>query len=218
MLFMASKRPKADPVLANMEDAVEVSDAETFNWSVKTENPGEEIAPIQTVTHTPVANVESSERMEIKAPEAAPKAVDSLEILQTNRTNPTLEDTQEEKILPLPQNMRHTVKAGETLYGIARLYRIGVMEIVSLNDLSLQDGIKPGQVLKLPSPERADQILSKAEKSAVDNQFLHEVRTSDTLYSIARQYNVTIKEIMEWNEKKDFSLTVGEKLKILRTQ
>jgi membrane-bound lytic murein transglycosylase D len=73
-------------------------------------------------------------------------------------------------------------------------------------------------VLKLPSPQRVDEMVSKEQKSAVDNPFLHEVKTSDTLYSIARQYNVTIKEIMEWNEKKDFSLIVGEKLKILRTQ
>ena len=32
------------------------------------------------------------------------------------------------------------------------------------------------------------------------------------------RHDVTIKEIMEWNEKKDFSLSVGEKLRILRGQ
>lgn len=44
---------------------------------------------------------------------------------------------------------------------------------------------------------------------------LHEVRPSDTLYSVARQYGVTIKEIMEWNGKKDFSLAIGEKLRVV---
>lgn len=218
MLFMASKRPKADPVLAKVENAVEVNEAETFNWSVKTENTGEEIAPIETVSHEETASLESGKQIVIEGPEAVSKAVDSLEILQTNRTTPTLEDTQEEINAPLPENMRHTVKAGETLYGIARLYRIGVMDIVSLNDLSLQEGIRPGQVLKLPSPPIADGFISNEGKTGVENQFLHEVKTSDTLYSIARQYNVTIKEIMEWNGKKDFSLTVGEKIKIFRTQ
>jgi membrane-bound lytic murein transglycosylase D len=43
---------------------------------------------------------------------------------------------------------------------------------------------------------------------------LHQVKASDTLYSVARQYGVTIKELMEWNDKKDFSLSVGEKLKV----
>lgn len=217
MLFMASKRPKADPVLAKVEDAVEVNERETFNWSVKTENSGEEITPIETNSHTGTASLQSGEQIEITVPEPSAKPVDSVKILQTNRTDPTLEDTKED-IQPLPENMRHTVKAGETLYGIARLYRIGVMDIVSLNDLSLQDGIRPGQVLKLPSPQHGDETASKDEKPVVDIQFLHEVKTSDTLYSIARKYNVTIKQIMEWNEKKDFSLTVGEKLKILRAQ
>ncbi|HRW99526.1 MAG TPA: LysM peptidoglycan-binding domain-containing protein [Cyclobacteriaceae bacterium] len=44
---------------------------------------------------------------------------------------------------------------------------------------------------------------------------LHEVKTSDTLYSVSRQYGVTIKQLMEWNSKKDFNLSVGEKLKIM---
>lgn len=42
----------------------------------------------------------------------------------------------------------------------------------------------------------------------------HQVKSTDTLYSVARQYGVTIKELMEWNDKKDFSLSVGEKLKV----
>lgn len=43
---------------------------------------------------------------------------------------------------------------------------------------------------------------------------VHEVKQTDTLYSVARQYGVTIREIMEWNGKKDFSLAVGEKLRV----
>lgn len=43
---------------------------------------------------------------------------------------------------------------------------------------------------------------------------IHEVKASDTLYSVARQYGVTIRELMEWNGKKDFGLAVGEKLKV----
>ena len=109
-------------------------------------------------------------------------------------------------------------KAGETLYAIARLYRIGVMDIVALNNLSLQEGIRPGQALKLPSPHGGGDDIAKEDKPEAEKQLMHEVKTSDTLYSIARQYNVTIKEIMEWNQKKDFSLTVGEKLKIMRAQ
>jgi membrane-bound lytic murein transglycosylase D len=42
------------------------------------------------------------------------------------------------------------------------------------------------------------------------------VKATDTVYSIARKYGVTIKELMDWNNKRDFNITVGEKLRILK--
>lgn len=107
---------------------------------------------------------------------------------------------------------QHVVVAGETLYSIAKRYQVGVMELVEWNNLSLSVGIKPGQVLKLKAFE--EKIVSQPTTKEV----IHTVKASDTLYSIAREYGVTIKELMDWNQKKDFSLTVGEKLKIVKNQ
>jgi membrane-bound lytic murein transglycosylase D len=111
----------------------------------------------------------------------------------------------------IPKKSHHTVQAGETLYAIAKMYQISVMDLVNWNNLDLQQGIKAGQVLKLSGSQPAETDLPLHE-------VVHEVKSSDTLYSIARQYGVTIKEIMDWNEKKDFSLAVGEKLKIHHRQ
>ena len=54
--------------------------------------------------------------------------------------------------------------------------------------------------------------LSKVTPVELD----HIVKPTDTLYSIARKYDVTIQDLMTWNDKKDFTLAVGEKLKIKR--
>jgi membrane-bound lytic murein transglycosylase D len=105
-----------------------------------------------------------------------------------------------------PEN--HTVSAGETLYSIAKQYELSVMDVVQWNNLKLSEGIKPGQVLTLRAPEAP----------ASPKQILHEVKSADTMFSVARQYGVTIKELMDWNQKKDFNLTVGESLKILKKQ
>jgi membrane-bound lytic murein transglycosylase D len=43
---------------------------------------------------------------------------------------------------------------------------------------------------------------------------VHQVKAGETLYQIARQYNATIKQLMELNEKPDFNLKVGEKLRV----
>ena len=214
MLFLASRRPKEDAVMAKVENPVEVNKQEAFTWSVTTGSASDvAVKSDPPLVLSPV--VEDGKSIS----EPSVKIEDSVKILQTSKTTLTLEDTPE-KFVALPENKQHTVKAGETLYAIAGLYDLTVMELVEWNHLSLQQGIKPGQILRLSTPEQGltEEHDEKEGKNLPVPEFFHQVKTSDTLYSIARQYNVTIKEIMEWNEKKDFSLSVGEKLKILRGQ
>lgn len=105
----------------------------------------------------------------------------------------------------------HIVVQGEALYGIAKRYGVGVMELVEWNQLNLADGIKPGQVLKVSDKPEISEPVTNVKQEAI----IHEVKASDTLYSIARAYNVTIQQLMEWNNRSDFVLKPGEKLKIL---
>ncbi|MEJ1240334.1 LysM peptidoglycan-binding domain-containing protein [Chryseolinea sp. T2] len=123
-----------------------------------------------------------------------------------------LNSVEEAKTSPGPMTKgkeTHTVKTGETLYGISHEYGVAVMDLVEWNGLVLQEGIKPGQVLKLRSPEdQATASVAVANETTIE----HIVRSTDTLYSVARKYNVTIKELMDWNHKKDFNLAIGEKL------
>ena len=46
----------------------------------------------------------------------------------------------------------------------------------------------------------------------------YRVRTNDTLYGIARQYDISIKELMDINNKDDFTIKEGEVIKIRRIQ
>jgi membrane-bound lytic murein transglycosylase D len=119
----------------------------------------------------------------------------------TNLNNPVYSNASE-----------HIVQAGETLYGIARQYKVGVMDLVNWNNLNLQEGIKPGQVIKLSDPLQHDEV----PETTAEMNLVHEVKATDTVYSIARKYGVTIKDLMEWNNKRDFNLAVGEKLKIIK--
>lgn len=210
MLYLASKRPKSDETIAKVENPVELSNQETFNWAVKTES-----APEAVLTTGPIVIAPSADESAV-IPSSTTNDADSGKILQTNKTVATFEEDSvtATPTVNIPADMQHKVKAGETLYGIAKLYKLTVMDIVTWNDLNLQEGIKPGQVLKLSDGTVAAPAAQKDVRTVSQGEVLHQVRTSDTLYSIARQYNVTIKQIMEWNEKKDFSLAVGEKLKI----
>lgn len=95
----------------------------------------------------------------------------------------------------------HIVQAGETLYAIAARYGLKTADLQRINNLGNETTLKPEQVLKL-----ADNKIVKT------NTALHEVQPTDTLYSIARQYGLSVKELMDLNDKKDFTLKPGQKL------
>ncbi len=108
----------------------------------------------------------------------------------------------------------HKVKQGETLYSIARKYNIQLGEVLLWNGLSLRDEIKVDQILKISAP--ADQAAAEPENPVIKGEefIIHEVTSGETMYKIARDHNVTIKDVMQWNNKSDFGVSIGEKLKI----
>jgi membrane-bound lytic murein transglycosylase D len=84
--------------------------------------------------------------------------------------------------------------------------------------------LESSDVVKTEATNEANyQIISQTELSSVNSStplepemFTYEVKSSDTLYGIARQFGATIKEIMDWNNKSVLTVTKGEKLKILK--
>ncbi|WKN32925.1 LysM peptidoglycan-binding domain-containing protein [Porifericola rhodea] len=113
---------------------------------------------------------------------------------------------------PTSTNIFHTVQSGETLYSIARKYNLTVPQLTSYNNISWEDPLKVGSELRLIP---ADTEEKPKHTDTEDSRYLvHEVKSGETMYKVARQYEVTIKDLMEWNEKEDFSVRVGEKLKV----
>ena len=110
-----------------------------------------------------------------------------------------------------PQTLPYTVKQGDTFYSIAKANKLDIMNLLSWNNLTIADGLRPGQMLKIAPPE-SDMVMKREEATLTTK--VHEVQSSDTLYSISRKYGITIKELMDWNGKEDLSVIVGEKLRI----
>ena len=109
----------------------------------------------------------------------------------------------------------HLVEAGETLYAISRKYKIPLNDILSINDLDPEDKISVGQKIYLRSPfEELDNTSGNNENSSSDTYMDYQVKSGDTMYSISKKYNVTVENILKWNNKSDFNLKKGEILKI----
>jgi LysM repeat protein len=98
----------------------------------------------------------------------------------------------------------HRVDEKETLFGISRRYGTTVDAIKSSNTIAA-GGLEIGQMLKIPyTPKPA------LPKDAV----IHTVAQKETLYSIARQYGVTMDDIKKWNGLTDNALALGQQIRI----
>jgi membrane-bound lytic murein transglycosylase D len=115
----------------------------------------------------------------------------------------------------------HTVKKGDTLSVIARLYRVDVEPILEINRLKRTSLLSVGMNLLIPIPtdgKSASIALRRLEdknQSSGVYEITYTIKRGDTLWSIANGMGVNIGALSRWNnldpEKK---LTPGDKLKI----
>ena len=103
----------------------------------------------------------------------------------------------------------YTVKAGETLYRIAKRHRVTVAQIVTLNRLQGKP-LRVGLVLKLPPP--------LTQRVAPPNPNVHVVAAGETLFAIARKHAMTVADLKFRNKLGETSLRVGQRLDVAGKQ
>lgn len=97
------------------------------------------------------------------------------------------------------EELYHTVKRGETLSSISRLYGVTVQAIIEANQLTNPNLIYEGQRLRIP-PAAKDYVI-------------HVVASGESLLSIAAKYGVTIWDIARRNNLRNINLIyVGQRL------
>ena len=94
---------------------------------------------------------------------------------------------------------QHPVSQGETLYGISAKYNVEVVDILNSNP-QLINGLKTGDSLLIPWSEKVSSDLEAPNVNVPQSFVEHEVKRRETLYSISRQYGVTIDEILHYNK------------------
>ena len=98
----------------------------------------------------------------------------------------------------------YTVKSGDTLYGIAKAYDITPNELISYNNLN-STVLSIGQKLRIPYQNNEEDTSEYT---------IYTVKSGDNLYSIARNYGISVNDIMNFNNLSSNLLSIGQTLKI----
>jgi LysM repeat protein len=111
----------------------------------------------------------------------------------------------------------HKVQPKETLFSISKLYDISVEDIKAWNYLT-DNSISVGQDLRVKKPtsftDTRQTETRQTETRNANAKGTHTVAAGETLFSISRQYNVTVDQLKSWNSISDTGLKVGQVLTV----
>ncbi len=125
--------------------------------------------------------------------------------------NPTDTDEEAKRIFT-----NHTVQLGETLWKIARTYQLSLNNLLNWNNLNESDVLQPGQILALHKP--TDKTSKKDTKPEAVKLLYHTVQKGQTLSSIALNYQISVRELQEWNSLGSDYIQIGQQLRIRHPQ
>src|SRR5262249_5384848 len=135
----------------------------------------------------------------------------------------------------------YTVKNGETLLTVARKLKVNRADLAEANYLSTASKLRPGQQLVIPraptlllaartdnpapvAESRSDDavvasnsVAPTAEKSA-QAKLIYEVKSGDTLSSIAKLFQTPVASLKQWNGLHTNSIKVGDRLMVFQNR
>lgn len=117
----------------------------------------------------------------------------------------------------------HRVRAGETLWSLARRYGSTVQRLAKLNGIGADAALHTGQTLRIDGNAASDRdkrtakVLADSRPAASvkgePQSVRYTVRRGDSLIQISRRYRVTINDLRKWNGlRPDQYLQPGQKL------
>lgn len=103
----------------------------------------------------------------------------------------------------------YKISKGDSLYSIAKKFGVSVNDIINYNQLA-NTLLSVNQQLLIP--------VNKVVESGKDPHINYVIKKGDTLYNIAKRYNVTPQELMDYNNLSSSLLNIGNTILIPQTK
>jgi len=114
------------------------------------------------------------------------------------------------------------VRSGDNLYNIAKVFHTTIADLQEVNRLK-NDRLSIGQALRVPAQKSQNTSARRTQNSAVaavptekkaKNEQIYAVRSRDSLFSIARNFNTTVETLKRTNGLADDRLSIGQILRV----
>jgi len=108
----------------------------------------------------------------------------------------------------------HVVTAGETIFSIAKAYSVSPEDIKQWNNLG-DNALSVGKELTIKRRGTASSTtapVTSTTPATMSRKGTHTVAAKETMFSIARQYNISVDQLKQWNNLTTTSLSVGQVL------
>lgn len=116
---------------------------------------------------------------------------------------------------PLPLT-EYKITKGDTFFSIANRFNMRISELLSVNNLSIKEPLAIDQIILVQKGDITDKEKVNTENKAENKEAIgsrlkkHTIVAGETLYGIAKAYNVSLGDILKWNNKDDYSIKEGE--------
>ncbi|MFV0553578.1 MAG: LysM peptidoglycan-binding domain-containing protein [Mangrovibacterium sp.] len=122
----------------------------------------------------------------------AEKGIKKKDILRIpKKTEVIVEQELELQVETSVSKIKHEVKSGETLYGLAKKYHRSIEALLTENPKAAQ-GLKVGMVLTISE-------IKDEDAGTKDSKAAYTVKAGDTVYRIVKTYGITVEEFYEAN-------------------
>lgn len=104
----------------------------------------------------------------------------------------------------------HKVDAKETLFGLSKRYHVSTEEIIQENPQA--KNLRIGDILRIPYKDFDKQAVLTAPQNQKGNGKKHVVQSKETLFSISKQYKVSVNDLQQWNNLNDTNIKIGQEI------
>lgn len=109
----------------------------------------------------------------------------------------------------------HIVRKGDSFWGIARKYDVGMHKLAKWNGMAIRDPLRQGQKIVIwKNNANVQARFSQRKPFDTIKPISYTVRNGDSLSRIANRYRVSINDLHRWNVIKSKYLQPGQRIKV----